>query len=180
MYGPDGPISDGPGSGRVREIIESGIAKPASPFADERPPSRGPGGSPHAASPESARNGPAFDAARYSGAGDLDPALMGEFTSLARNMSQDQGARLLDLHRKAVGADRARLESAWDSWHATSQRELGHQLPEMVSDIRQAIGEHGDQRDAARFFELLTWSGIEHDPATIRVLHALATGRRRY
>jgi hypothetical protein len=172
MYGPDGPWSDGPNLGRQREIIEAGVAKPpASPFADERGAPRG---------PESARNGPAFDAARYDGAADLDPALMSEFSGLARNMSQDQGARLLDLHRKAMDTQHGRLEQAWGEWHAATQRELGQQLPEMVADIRQAIGEHGDQRDASRFFELLAWSGIEHDPATIRVLHALATGRRRY
>ena len=49
MYGPDGPIGGGPSDPRTREIIESGIAKPANPglFAEERP------------SPRTERNGSA-------------------------------------------------------------------------------------------------------------------------
>ena len=57
LYGPNGPISDGPGLGRQREVIESGFARPDPRFADERQPSP---------SQPAARPGPAFDAARYT------------------------------------------------------------------------------------------------------------------
>jgi hypothetical protein len=172
MYGPNGPWREGPNlapEGRAREVIESGIAKPAaSPFADER------------ASPGS----PPFDAARYRAPDGSSPdqALMGEFSTAARaaGLSQRDAESLLGLHDKALKAQHGRLEVAWGEWHAATQREIGHQLEPMVADIKQAIGDHGDQRDASRFFELLAWSGIEHDPATIRTLHALAVGRRRY
>jgi hypothetical protein len=179
LYGPDGPVTGGPNYGRQRELIEGGIAKPDPRwFAEERT-------SPRSPSTPGSQN---FDAARFAvpeGYSVNQPAMQ-EFSQLANEfgLNQRQAERALAFHQKIAEADekaqRDRLEATWNSWHATSQRDLGHQLPGMVSDIRDAIAEHGDERDAARFYELLTWSGIEHDPATIRVLHALATGRRRY
>jgi hypothetical protein len=169
LYGKDGPISGGPADPRTRAVIESGFARPDPRFSDEPRPSPVP---PARATP--APGSQAFDAARYANEGQLD---LGEFSGVARdlNLSQGQAEQLLSLHTKETAAQKAALERTWDSWHQTSRRDLGDRLEPMVSDIRQAIG---SDRDAARFYELLTWSGIEHDPATIRVLHRLATGRR--
>jgi hypothetical protein len=167
MYGRDGPIS-GVADPRTQAIIDGGKARPDPRFADDQRPSPAP----------PARSGPApgqaFDAARYANEGQLD---LGEFSGVARdlNLTQPQAEKILALHTRETAAQKAALERTWDSWHQTSRRDLGDRLEPMVSDIRQAIG---SDHDAVRFYELLTWSGIEHDPATIRVLHRLATGRR--
>jgi hypothetical protein len=158
LAGQDGALGEG-GLDQARRMQQEGVAKPDPRFA--APPTR------------SEAREPAFDAARWRGA-QLD---LGEFSTVARdlNLSQRQAERLLEMHTKETAAQKAALERTWDSWHQTSRRDLGDRLEPMVSDIRQAIG---TDHDAVRFYELLTWSGIEHDPATIRVLHKLATGRR--
>jgi hypothetical protein len=114
MYGPDGPISDGPNFNepavnRARAMIESGIAKPAAEtpgnalFGDR--PDNGqarpaPSGTPPAAP---------FNANSYSApeGGHIDPGLLGEFSTAAKELGLDQrgGERLLDMHHKAMRAE---------------------------------------------------------------------------
>jgi hypothetical protein len=101
LYGPSGPIW-GVGDPRARELIESGIAKPDPRFVDERPP-------PATDRNREARPGPAHDSARYKPADNIDainPGLMGEFSSTARELGLDQrgGHRLLELHARATKA----------------------------------------------------------------------------
>jgi hypothetical protein len=149
----------------ARRMQQSGIARPD----PNGPPARGPE--------------QPWDSARYQppeGYTVHEPT-MREFSQLVNDfgLTQRQAERALQFHQKITeGDDKARrdqLEQTWNSWHAATQRELGHQLPEMVDDIRNAVG---SDRDASRFFELLSWSGIEHDPSVLRVLHRLSNGGR--
>jgi hypothetical protein len=107
----------------------------------------------------------------------IDRAALDEFSTTAGELGLDhaQAERLLELHHKAAGGDRQRLETAWNSWYAQTQREFGDQLPRIVAGIQYAVG---SDHDAARFFELLRWSGLEYEPSVLRVLHKLSSGRR--
>jgi hypothetical protein len=107
----------------------------------------------------------------------IDRALLDEFSATSGELGLDhaQAERLLELHHKAAGGDRQRLESMWSEWYTESQRQFGASLPQVVSGIEYAIG---SDRDAARFVELLRWSGLEYEPSVLRVLHKLANGRR--
>jgi hypothetical protein len=107
----------------------------------------------------------------------VDHAMLKEFETAAGELGLDhaQAERLLELHHKAAGGDRQRLESMWSDWYAESQRQFGDSLPRVVSGIEYAIG---SDCDAARFVELLKWSGLEYEPSVLRVLHKLANGRR--
>jgi hypothetical protein len=165
MY-PGGPIGGGPADPRTREAIEAGIARPDPRFVDERAPEGG---------------GPSFDAARYrapNGA-EYDHGMMGEFSSAARELgiSQQAGERLLEMHHKAMTAQTAALERQWNDWYAQTQRHYGDRLPEIVHDIKAAIG---SDPDAAEFYRLLEWSGMAYSPQVLRVLHRLAGGGRRW
>jgi hypothetical protein len=164
MYGPDGPINGGPSNPRTREVIEAGIARPDPRFADERPPP--------------SRSGPAFDSARYRAAdgAQFDHGMMTEFGSTARELgiSQQAGERLLEMHHKAMTAQTAALERQWNDWYAQTQRHFGDRLPEVVADIKAAVG---SDPDAAEFYRLLEWSGMSYSPQVLRVLHRLAGGR---
>jgi hypothetical protein len=185
MYGPSGPIQSSVSDPRTQAIVDGGKAQPDPRFVNDRPsgppplpgqiptrpgqPTLGPRNEPAGAQP--------FDAARWQAPENFqpDPATMQEFAGTG--VTQAQGEKLLALHQKAVAAQQDQLEKAWNDWHATTQRELGHQLPGMVDDIRDAVG---NDRDASRFYQLLQWSGIEHDPSVLKVLHRLSTGGRRY
>jgi hypothetical protein len=154
----------------ARRLQQEGIAQPDPRF--ERVNQRAP-------------NGPAWDSANYQppeGYTVHEPT-MREFSSLASEfgLSHKSAEKALDFYRRvSEGEDKARhgrLEQAWNEWHAATQRELGHQLEPMVADIKEAVG---TDHDAARFFELLSWSGIEHDPSVLRVLHRLSNGGRRW
>jgi hypothetical protein len=171
MYGPDGPISDGPGQGRAQELIDSGIAKPSNGttlFGDDRP---APGDQNRPApAPGQARPGLPFDAARWSSstqAYEVDPALMGEFGALAKDagMGQYAGDKLLALHKKGLEAQTARFEQETANWYAMSQREFGADLPMVVNEIKGAVDRASTPADAKRFYQLLEWSGLAAEPA---------------
>jgi hypothetical protein len=167
MYGKDGPINGRVSDDGTRLGIEAGIARPAAERAlfgnGQQPP---PAGQTPAA---------AFNPERYAApeGGHLDPAMMGEFSTAARELgiNQQGGEKLLDLHHKAMtqGHERARAD-----WYATTERDFGGQLPRVVSDIQAAVG---NDADAQRFYKMLEWSGLAVEPSVLRVLHKLA---RRY
>jgi hypothetical protein len=122
---------------------------------------------------------PAFDPARYQGAAELDPAGLREFGAAAKELglSHDVGTRLLQMHSKAMSAQRDALETQWNSWYRETELHFGDRLPEVVADIKAGAGSDGD---AQRFYELLEWSGLAFEPAVLRTLHRLAGGGRRY
>jgi hypothetical protein len=107
----------------------------------------------------------------------VDQVLLKEFGTTAQELGLDhaQAERLLELHHKAAGGDRQRLHTMWNDWYTESQRQFGDSLPRVVAGIEYAIG---SDRDAARFVELMKWSGLEFEPSVLRVLHKLANGRR--
>jgi hypothetical protein len=160
----------GTGYDVARKLIDSGIAQPDPRFEQAN---------------QRAADGPAWDSTKYeppSGYTVHEPS-MREFSSLANEfgLSHKNAERALDFYRRvSEGEDKARhgrLEQAWNEWHAATQRELGHQLEPMVDDIKAAVG---SDRDAQRFYELLSWSGLQHDPSVLRVLHRLSNGGRRW
>jgi hypothetical protein len=185
IYGSDGPISGGPSDPRTRAAIEAGFAKPAAEVPGNAfyDPGRKPAplfGGDQARQP--APTNPAasdrmFDATRYQAPDgvEIDPALMGEFGNAARDLGlrQPQAEALLALHNKAIAAQTARYEQTRADWYATTERDFGHDLPRAVDDIKHAVG---TGPDAARFYELLEWSGLAVEPAVLRVLRKLARG----
>jgi hypothetical protein len=118
-----------------------------------------------------------FDAARYTAPDgqQIDPGLMSEFGSAAKDLGlrQPQAEQLLALHQKAIATQNARHEQTRADWYATTERDFGHDLPRAVDDIKHAVG---TGPDAARFYELLEWSGLAVEPAVLRVLRKLARG----
>lgn len=196
MYGPSGPISGGPDDPRTRAVIEAGIAKPsgASILGNRPNPAPGEGRQPAApakpaasestapAKPSAAEAlyGPVtFDPSKFTppeGAR-LDNELMAEFAGAAKELKlgQEGGSKLLELHTKAVAKQHEQLQHTWSSWMETTKRDFGERLPQVVNDIKGAVG---DDPDAKRFYELMEWSGLGSEPAVIRVLHRLATGGR--
>jgi hypothetical protein len=194
MYGPDGPISDGPNFNepsvnRARAMIESGIARPASeqgrpaPLFGERP------GGPAQPSPTTPAGADTpYDPARMTLPDGYEAGeMMGEFNDFAREagFSQKRADRAMDIHRRSVEARleahdaqrKAQHEQARADWLATSERDYGAALPRMIDDINRAIG---NDALARRFGEVLQWYGLEHEPAVLGVMHRLATGGRRY
>jgi hypothetical protein len=77
----------------------------------------------------------------------------------------------LALHQKAMTAQAARHERETANWYAASERSFGADLPHMVDTIKGAVGNNAD---AARFYQLLEWSGLAVEPSVLRVLHKLA------
>ena len=177
MYGPDGPVSDGPNFGRQREMIESGIARPDPRFADEE-------ARPSPIDNRQARSGPAFDTARVPVSFDADPQMLRSFGTAARSMglSQSQGQQLLDMHQEAMKGQTAALERQWQGWWETSHRELGGErgVQETVNTIKSAVDSAvgSGSRDAAEFYRALEWSGLAFNPSVLKVLSRLAGGRR--
>ena len=173
MYGPDGPIGGGPSDPRTRTVIEAGVARPDPRLADDQPrPSPADRG---------VRAGAPFDPGQYRPAdgAQFDQGMMTEFGATARELgiSQQAGERLLGLHHKAMTAQTAALERQWNDWYAQTQRHYGDRLPEIVHDIKAAVG---SDPDAAEFYRLLEWSGMAYSPQVLRVLHRLAGGGRRW
>jgi hypothetical protein len=90
----------------TQATIEAGFAKPAAEtpgtalFGDRQPRPPSPSGTPPAAP---------FNANSYSApsGGHIDPTLLGEFSTAARELGLDQkgGERLLDLHHKGMQAE---------------------------------------------------------------------------
>jgi hypothetical protein len=110
LYGPNGPASDGPNFTDARGVINDGIAKPAAEtpgnalFGDRSATSQ--------VRPSQAAGTPPaapFNANNYSApeGGHIDPTLLGEFSTAARELGLDQrgGERLLDMHHKAMRAE---------------------------------------------------------------------------
>jgi hypothetical protein len=157
---------------RARQVQMEGIAKPtASPFADNRPPARGPE--------------QPWDSARYQppeGYTVHEPS-MREFDSLARDLgyTQRQAEAGLALHHKlAEAGEKARsdaLATQRNDWQQETQRHFGDRLPEVADDIKAAVG---SDADAAEFFRALKWSDLEVNPSVLRVLHRLSNGGRRW
>jgi hypothetical protein len=178
-----GPINGRQSDPRTQEVIDSGIAKPAdgrSLFggsADQGKAAPGPG------SQGQQPNAPpaAFVAEKYKAPEGVtvDPELMTDFGTAAKELKLDQtgGEKLLALHQRALAKQNEQLQHTWSSWEQTTRRDFGEQLPQVASEIKAAVGE-GD--DSKRFFELLQWSGLEWEPAFLRVLHRLATGGGRH
>jgi hypothetical protein len=159
-------------------MVEAGIAKPR----DEPPTARptplfndNQARQPSPANP--ATNDRMFNAETYrpSDGAQVDTALMTEFGNAAKDLGlrQSQGEQLLKLHEKAIAAQTARHEQARADWYATTERDFGADLPRAVDDIKHAVG---TGPDAARFYELLEWSGLAVEPAVLRVLRKLARG----
>jgi hypothetical protein len=183
IYGPSGPISGGVGDPRTQAIIQGGIARPAA--ESNAPAARPPLPNSFPTRPEAPVMTPApgpsgaFDPARWQPpeGHSIDQGLLDEFGTAAGELGLDhaQAERLLELHHKAAGGDRTRLETTWNEWSERSQREFGDSLPRVVAVIESAVG---GGHDAERFFELLRWSGLEWEPSVLRVLHKLSNGRR--
>jgi hypothetical protein len=136
MYGPSGPISDGPSSERVRSIIEQGIAKPDPRFAGPRE------GGERSPFRQEGRSEPAFDSARYRAADgtSFDPTLMGEFSGTARELgiSQRGGERLLEMHSRAIREGEQRYAEQLDR---DSER-LARSLPaEDIASVKELISD---------------------------------------
>jgi hypothetical protein len=172
MY-PGGP-QQGLG-GANRAVIDSGIARPSGPPLPNSTPVR-------PDQPMLTRDAPGtgrFDAGAWQPPEGhaIDHAMLKEFETAAGELGLDSGQaeRLLELHHRATGGDRQRLESMLNEWYMATQREFGDQLPRVVAGIQYAVG---SDHDAAEFFRLLNWSGIEHNPSVLRILHKLATARR--
>jgi hypothetical protein len=172
MY-PGGPQQGLGGSNRA--VIDSGIARPSGPPLPNSTPT-----APN--QPVLTRDAPGtgpFDPDRWQPpeGHSVDQGLLEEFGKTAQELGLDhaQAERLLELHHKAAGGDRQRLHTMWNGWSEASQREFGDQLPRVVAGIQYAVG---SDHDAAEFFRLLNWSGIEHNPSVLRILHKLATARR--
>jgi hypothetical protein len=182
MYGPAGPISGGPGDPRTRAIIDGGIAIPSAGMLPTRPPPLMNSTPTAPGTPVLTRDAPGtgrFDPSAWQPpeGHSIDRAALDEFSTTAGELGLDhaQAERLLELHHKAAGGDRQRLESMWNSWSEATQREFGDQLPRVVAGIQYAVG---SDHDAAEFFRLLAWSGVEHNPSVLRVLHRLSNQRR--
>jgi hypothetical protein len=124
MYGPDGPISGGPSDSRTRELIESGIAKPAvSLFGDQRTPARP---SPHA-------NEPAFDPAKLPGYEGVDPAITQDLGRIG--ISERQATELRPIYERAVKDDMQRYASSLEQNVGRLQRELPAEDLRTVSEL---------------------------------------------
>jgi hypothetical protein len=121
MY-PNGPISGGPSDPRTREIIDSGIAKPArSLFADERTPAR----------PE--QNEPGFDPAKLPGYEGVDPAILQDLGRTG--ISQRQGTELRPIYERAVKDDIQRYARSLEQNFDRLQRELPAEDVRMVREL---------------------------------------------
>jgi len=132
---PGGPINDGP-DGRVREIIDAGIARPDPRFLDGRaPPSRPERGTERRAEP-------AFDPSRYQAPDGYEthPELMREFSGLAREfgLSQRNAERALDFYRRSVEA----TEESYARQLAGNTERLSRELPaEDVRTVQELIND---------------------------------------
>jgi hypothetical protein len=132
-----------------------------------------------------APNGPAWDSARYTppeGYTVHEPT-MREFSSLANEfgLSQKSAEKALDFYRRvSEGEDKARREAhenQRNGWYRETERHYGDRLPEVVDDIKAAVG---SDADASEFYRLLEWSGMAYSPQVLRVLHRLSNGGRRW
>jgi hypothetical protein len=161
----------------ARKLIDSGIARPDTRFAQE----------PGQARQE--RNGPAalhgadapWDAARYTPpeGGSVDAEAMQAFSTLARNnrLSQAQGDAYLALHHEVMDKRKADLDNHWKGWWQASQREFGRDLEPMADTIKSTIG---SDADAVEFYRALDWSGLSFNPSVWKVLYRLSNGGRRW
>jgi hypothetical protein len=160
----------------ARKLIDSGIARPDTRFAQE------PG-------PRQERNGPAalhgadapWDAARYTPPeGDsVDAEALQAFSTLAQNnrLSQAHGDAYLALHHEVMDKRKADLENQWKGWYRETERHYGDRLPEVVADIKASVG---SDADASEFYRALEWAGLSFNPSVLRVLHRLSSGGRRW
>jgi hypothetical protein len=160
----------------ARKLIDSGIARPDTRFADERPPPR-----PDRAEPATQGSHAPFDAARYTppGGGSVDTEAMQAFSALARDnrLSQAQGDAYLALHDQVMDKRKADLDNQWNGWWQASQREFGRDLEPMADAIKTAIG---SDPDAQEFYRVMTWSGLSFNPSVLKVLYRLSNGGRRW
>ena len=168
---PGGPINDGPGLGRTKELIESGIAKPAaSPFAEERPSPRTERGTERRGEPTP------FDANRYQPPEGYQahPELMREFAGLAREerLSHRGGERMLELFTRAQEADKQAYAQRLAAGVEELQRELH---PEHLATARALINDPEMTPPEMRQW-LATWGS---HPAVARMLTAWAGAIRR-
>jgi hypothetical protein len=188
MY-PGGPISDGPSDARARALIDSGIAKPAEPDVPTSLPPRNdpPRNDPPRNAPPTApqrlwgQPDPTFDATRYAApeGQSVDPALMGEFGSAAKELGLNQtgGERLLALHQKATTAATEayanRLAAGAEDLVKTLNPDHVEVVKELLADerltppeMRQWVEQWGNHPGLARM--LTAWAG------------AIRNGRRGY
>ena len=156
LYGPDGPAS---GPSGAKAFVEAGIARPDPRFADERSPTR---------------PGPGFDAARWRGGDQFDPQMMGECSSVAREMGLDQkgGERLIELHSRAQQA----AEENYARKLSEGVDELARSLP--AEDLAAARSLIADERFTPR--ELRPWlERWGNHPAIATMLTRWASAIRR-
>jgi hypothetical protein len=125
MY-PGGPI-EGPGDGRQRELIESGVAKPAaSLLADQRSSPRGP----------EQRAEPAFDPAKLQGYEGVDPAITQDLGRIG--ISQRQATELRPIYERAVKDDMQRFARQLNEGSEQLSRELN---PEDLATAKALIAD---------------------------------------
>jgi hypothetical protein len=158
----DGSLGES-GVDRARQVQMEGVARPDPRFEQSTPrPSHAP-----------------FDPSRYQGAAELDPAGFQEFGATAKELglSHDVATRLLGMHTKVLSEQRDAFETQKNQWYRETEHHFGDRLPEVVDDIKTAIG---SDADAVELYRLLEWSGMAYSPQVLRVLHRLSNGRRRW